>query len=265
MSNPSGRAVARRHQPKTKPKSQKVRRALVSPPPGYEACTIAQFCTLYGISPSYYWKLQALGIGPRVLKLGGRRFITRQAANDWLRAMEVESERAAAAAASGGGQGRQARGRGNHRIRKPALWARERRPGFNRGIWVVAAPPLASVSRPRQPFAPAPPQRSRNMREKVFPGRQTVRSGERLRVNSAVGPPIGASSFRLKVLSPRGSATMPDGSRRSTALAPRARPLPRPIRGGATRSTLSSSARSSRGSAPACHSRLSTAARMRSR
>ena len=64
---------------------------------GMEACTIAQFCALYGISPSYYWKLQALGMGPRVLKLGGRRFITRQAANDWLQAMEVESARAAAA------------------------------------------------------------------------------------------------------------------------------------------------------------------------
>jgi hypothetical protein len=49
---------------------------------------------------SFYWKIQALGIGPRVLKLGGRRFITRQAASDWLRAMEVESERAAAAAAA---------------------------------------------------------------------------------------------------------------------------------------------------------------------
>ena len=99
MSKPSDRAVTRRLRPKTKPKSQKIRRALPSPPPGYEACTIAQFCTLYGISPSYYWKLQALGLGPRVLKLRGRRFITRQAASDWLRAMEVESERAAAAAA----------------------------------------------------------------------------------------------------------------------------------------------------------------------
>jgi len=101
MSNPSGRAVARRPRPKTKPKSQqKNRRALVSPPPDYEACTISQFCVKYGISPSFYWKIQALGIGPRVLKLGGRRFITRQAASDWLRAMEVESERAAAVAAT---------------------------------------------------------------------------------------------------------------------------------------------------------------------
>ena len=97
MSKPSSRAVARHRRSKTKPKSQKIRRALASPPPGYEACTIAQFCTLYGISPSYYWKLQALGMGPRVLKLGGRRFITRQAASDWLRSMEVESARAAAA------------------------------------------------------------------------------------------------------------------------------------------------------------------------
>ena len=100
MSNTSGRAVARRPIPKPNRNRRKIRRALVSPPPGFEACTIAQFCAMYGISPSFYWKLQALGMGPRVLKLGGRRFITRQAASDWLRAMEVESERAAAAAAA---------------------------------------------------------------------------------------------------------------------------------------------------------------------
>ena len=115
MSNISGDAEW--HEPKKKASRRRLKRLKLEPtptpkkrrkrkkvppkplPPDYEACSIAQFCAKYSISPSYYWKLQLLGLGPHVLKLRGRRFITRQAAEAWLQSMEVSAKRLVAEAA----------------------------------------------------------------------------------------------------------------------------------------------------------------------
>src|SRR6478609_9328816 len=95
MSNASSRATAQHPKPKTKaktePKRRKPRPPPKNPPKNYEALSIGQFCLMFSISQAYFYKLQVLGLGPHVLKLRGRRFITRQAANDWLQAMEDES------------------------------------------------------------------------------------------------------------------------------------------------------------------------------
>jgi len=61
-----------------------------------DAFSIGDFCRRHDISPSFYHKLVAQGLGPRTLKLGSRTLITREAARAWRRRHERRSVRAAA-------------------------------------------------------------------------------------------------------------------------------------------------------------------------
>jgi predicted DNA-binding transcriptional regulator AlpA len=48
-----------------------------------DALSIRQFCERHNISQSFYFKLQAQGRGPRTLKIGARRLISREDARTW--------------------------------------------------------------------------------------------------------------------------------------------------------------------------------------
>jgi len=53
-----------------------------------EAFSIATFCKAHGISRALFYRLQAQGKAPRTFNLGRRVLISKDAARDWLRAME---------------------------------------------------------------------------------------------------------------------------------------------------------------------------------
>lgn len=59
-----------------------------------DAYTIGEFCERHGISRSFYFKTQNVGLGPLVMHLGNRVMISREAAEAWRR----ERERAGAPA-----------------------------------------------------------------------------------------------------------------------------------------------------------------------
>jgi hypothetical protein len=63
-----------------------------------DAASIATFCRRHGISVATYYNLRAQGLAPREATVGGRRLITREAAEQWRR--EREGEPAPEAAAS---------------------------------------------------------------------------------------------------------------------------------------------------------------------
>ena len=58
---------------------------------GADAFSIATFCRRNAISESFYHKLQQQGLGPRILRLGTRTLITREAAAAWRREREAET------------------------------------------------------------------------------------------------------------------------------------------------------------------------------
>jgi hypothetical protein len=51
--------------------------------------TIAEFCRAHRISQSMYFKLRALGLGPREMMVGTRKLISFEAAADWRKARET--------------------------------------------------------------------------------------------------------------------------------------------------------------------------------
>ena len=51
--------------------------------------TIAEFCHAHRISQSMYFKLRALGLGPREMMVGTRKLISLEAAADWRKARET--------------------------------------------------------------------------------------------------------------------------------------------------------------------------------
>ena len=53
-----------------------------------EAFSIAIFCKHYGISRALFYKLQSQGKAPRTFNLGRRVLISKEAAQEWLRAMD---------------------------------------------------------------------------------------------------------------------------------------------------------------------------------
>ncbi|VAW71462.1 hypothetical protein MNBD_GAMMA13-1870 [hydrothermal vent metagenome] len=53
-----------------------------------EAFGIADFCATYGISRALFYKLKKDNRAPQTFNLGRRVLISRQAARNWLRAME---------------------------------------------------------------------------------------------------------------------------------------------------------------------------------
>jgi hypothetical protein len=59
-------------------------------PPLY---TVSGFCATHHIARSFLYILLREGRGPRVMKLGRRTFITREAAAEWRARMEQETLR----------------------------------------------------------------------------------------------------------------------------------------------------------------------------
>jgi hypothetical protein len=59
-----------------------------------DAFSIAQFCWRHNISESFYHKLRTQGRAPRLLRLGGRVLITKEAAAEWRAAREAETAQA---------------------------------------------------------------------------------------------------------------------------------------------------------------------------
>ena len=51
--------------------------------------TIAEFCRAHRISQSMYFKLRALGLGPREMVVGTRKLISQEAAAEWRKAREA--------------------------------------------------------------------------------------------------------------------------------------------------------------------------------
>jgi len=56
-----------------------------------DAYDVQAFCLAHHISRAFFYKLLDQGKGPRVMKVGRRLLISREAAADWRRAMEQES------------------------------------------------------------------------------------------------------------------------------------------------------------------------------
>ena len=56
-----------------------------------DADSIAEFCRRNGICRATFYKLLAKGQGPRIMKVGARTLISREAASDWRRRMEVDA------------------------------------------------------------------------------------------------------------------------------------------------------------------------------
>ncbi len=52
------------------------------------ALDVSSFCEKFGISQSFFYKLKRQGKAPRTLKVGSRRIITAEAADEWQRDME---------------------------------------------------------------------------------------------------------------------------------------------------------------------------------
>jgi predicted DNA-binding transcriptional regulator AlpA len=54
-----------------------------------EAYTIEEFCRSHGFSRAHYFNMQKDGFGPRIMRLGSRVLISKEAAADWRRGREV--------------------------------------------------------------------------------------------------------------------------------------------------------------------------------
>ena len=56
-----------------------------------DAYSVPEFCRRHNISNGHYYRLRAEGLGPREARALGRVLITREAAEAWRRAREVET------------------------------------------------------------------------------------------------------------------------------------------------------------------------------
>jgi predicted DNA-binding transcriptional regulator AlpA len=54
------------------------------------AFSIAEFCLAHGISRTIFYELKKRGEGPRMMKIVGRDYISREAAIEWRRAREAQ-------------------------------------------------------------------------------------------------------------------------------------------------------------------------------
>ena len=61
--------------------------------------SIPSFCAAHGISEAFFHKLVSQGQGPRLMKVGGRTFITFEAAAEW----RAQNETATAASLTAAG------------------------------------------------------------------------------------------------------------------------------------------------------------------
>jgi hypothetical protein len=60
------------------------------------AFSVDQFCLLHSISRPYFYKLLKVGLGPRVMQVGGRKLISVEAAAAWRAERERHAPKAAA-------------------------------------------------------------------------------------------------------------------------------------------------------------------------
>lgn len=56
------------------------------------ASTVPQFCDEHNISRTHFYALLKEGKGPRLMRVGRRTLISLEAAADWRRRMESETE-----------------------------------------------------------------------------------------------------------------------------------------------------------------------------
>lgn len=61
-------------------------------PPRKPVSTIDEFCKDHKITKPHYYTLKKQGKGPREMKVGRRRFVTDEAAADWRRDREQDTE-----------------------------------------------------------------------------------------------------------------------------------------------------------------------------
>ena len=57
----------------------------------HDALSIPEFCRRHQISMAMYFKIAREGIGPRVMRVGRRTIISREAAEAWRREREIVS------------------------------------------------------------------------------------------------------------------------------------------------------------------------------
>jgi predicted DNA-binding transcriptional regulator AlpA len=57
-----------------------------------DSFSIMEFCQKHGLSRSLFYKLLDSGEGPRVMRVGSRIMISKEAAADWRRARETASQ-----------------------------------------------------------------------------------------------------------------------------------------------------------------------------
>ena len=55
------------------------------------ALTVTEFCAAHGVSRAMFYLLVEQGLAPRSFKVGARRLISIEAADDWRRAREAAS------------------------------------------------------------------------------------------------------------------------------------------------------------------------------
>jgi excisionase family DNA binding protein len=60
------------------------------------AYSIMEFCRAYGLGRSTFYRLQATGDAPRIMAVGRRRLITREAADEWQKNLEARTTTRAA-------------------------------------------------------------------------------------------------------------------------------------------------------------------------
>jgi hypothetical protein len=65
-----------------------IRTTDLRPTPAALAYSVNDFCALHHISRAYFYKILNLGIGPRIMTVGGRKLISHEAATDWRRERE---------------------------------------------------------------------------------------------------------------------------------------------------------------------------------
>ena len=60
--------------------------------------TVNEFCEAHRVSRARFYTMLSEGIGPRVMKVGGRTLVSSEAAQDWRRRMETSTQPPAAGA-----------------------------------------------------------------------------------------------------------------------------------------------------------------------
>lgn len=55
-----------------------------------EAFTVQQFCEAHGFSRALFYKILKSGTGPKIVKIGKRTLITKEAAAEWRASLDAE-------------------------------------------------------------------------------------------------------------------------------------------------------------------------------